>query len=651
MEIQGKKQELRAAEEPRADSMSNAGGMISKTKEGVPQWSGEASSFTEYEEQCLLYEQSVEYHKRYMVGPRLISELQGPARRLVVGKKADWVSFPGGVQVLLNALRASLGKPQVSEMADYLTKYFRQTRRKAQESMADYITRKCEVYLRAQQALRRVLPQHLKAGRSSAGNLGAGLGPSQWSRRTSVESAELGSQAAAPVAETTGDNTTETETEVTQDGNQSQWGDWQWNQWSYWQRGWYGYQTSWNTDWWSQSQRPYEDSKDDEPVVEILPDFVQGWYLLFDASLNTTERNLIHTAVQGDYSLQRIAQELRSQWDDNNIRQRDSRHQTSYLGEAEDEIEDDDFGLQEGYTAEHLSEEGQALVAEAEEEAQSALAALHQAKRTLREAREKQHQVRMSRQYFKSPGSNRPGSSSAGPKPGKPTSWSQSRPKDDSKMICLKCNKMGQRAANCPQRDQQAQHTDEQVESAPFICYGEMALSANSLEQNDEPMMTTQEAMKQGWCVVDGGATRTLGSLVAVQNVLDKNVEATGHTKLLKVDTGRKPIFSFGNSSENQCMSTIELGVQAGTKEGKLTVHTLDAGSGPILLSVASLRALGAIVDFSSDLMVFTKLDPQRIVQARRSQSGHQLLPLCGNMFENSFQATRPISSLKDYLP
>ena len=584
--------------------MSSAGGVISKTKEGVPQWSGEASTFTEYEEQCLLYEQSVEYHKRYMVGPRLISELQGPAKRLVVGKKADWVSFPGGVQVLLNALRASLGKPQVSEMADYLTKYFRQTRRKAQESMADYITRKCEVYLRAQQALRRVLPQHLKASNQSAGSVGSGLGPSYWSRRTSVESAETGSQAAAPIAEAPGDNTAETETEATQDGNQSQWGDWQWNQWSYWQRGWYGYQTGWNTDWWSQSKRYHEDSKEDEPVMEILPDFVQGWYLLFDASLNTTERNLIHTAVQGDYSLQRIAQELRSQWDDNNIRQRDSRHQTSYLGEAEDEIEEDDFGLQEGYTAENLSEEGQALVAEAEEEVQSALAALHQAKRTLREAREKQHQVRMSRQYFKAPGSSRPGGSSAAPKPGKPTSWSQSRPKDDSKMICLKCNKMGHRAANCPQRDQQAQHTDEQVESAPFICYGEMALSANSLEKDDEPMMTTQEAMKQGWCVVDGGATRTLGSLVAVQNVLDKNVEETGHTKLIKVDTERKPIFSFGNSSENQCMSTVELGVQARTKEGKLTVHTLDAGSGPILLSVASLRALGAIVDFSSDLMV-----------------------------------------------
>ena len=638
--------------EPRAESMSSSGGMISKTKEGVPQWSGEASSFTEYEEQCLLYEQSVEYHKRYMVGPRLISELQGPARRLVVGKKADWVSFPGGVQVLLNALRASLGKPQVSEMADYLTKYFRQTRRKAQESMADYITRKCEVYLRAQQALRRVLPQHQKGSSTGSVTGNSGLGTYHWSRRTSVESTETGPQAATPVAEATGETTPEAEGESNQGGGQNQRGDWQWNQWSAWNGGWYGYQSGWNYDWWShgRSYGSYPKPEEEEAVVEILPDFVQGWYLLFDASLNTTERNLIHTAVQGDYSLQRIAQELRSQWDDNNIRQRDSRHQTSYMGEAEDELYEEDYEFQEGFNAEHLSEEGQALVAEAEEEAQTALAALHQAKRTLREAREKQHQVRMSRQYFKT-GPNRASAAGASSTSTRTSSWNSGRPKDDSKMVCLKCSKIGHRAANCPQREQQAQHTDEQMESAPFICYGEMALSANHLEHATDEMMTTQEAMKKGWCVVDGGATRTLGSLVAVQNVIDRNAAETGDPKILKVDTERRPIFSFGNSSENQCMSTIELGVQAGAKEGKLTVHTLDTGSGPILLSVASLRSLGAIVDFSSDLMVFKNLDPRRVIQARRSQSGHQLLPLCGDMFKHSFQATRPILSLKDYLP
>ena len=79
-------------------------------------------------------------------------------------------------------------------------------------------------------------------------------------------------------------------------------------------------------------------------------------------------------------------------------------------------------------------------------------------------------------------------------------------------------------------------------------------------------MMTTQEAMRKGWCVIDGGATRTLGSMVALQSVVDCNTAQTGQTKVLKVDTDRRPTFSFGNSSENTCVSTVELGVQAGKK-------------------------------------------------------------------------------------
>ncbi|CAE7330254.1 unnamed protein product, partial [Symbiodinium sp. KB8] len=332
-----------------ADGMSTTGGAVTKTKDGVPQWSGEAQSFTEYEEQCLLYEQSVEYYKRYMVAPRLISELQGPAKRLVIGKKPDWVSFPGGVQVLLNTLRASLGKPQVSEMADYLTKYFRQTRRKSQESMSDYITRKCEVYLRAQQALKRAYLYYLF-------------------NQTSVESNEGGAQAATPVAEASTMEAPAKEEAGSDPGSRSQWSDWQWNTWgSAWTGGWQGYQSYWTNDWWRAGGPGYGNKgiEEDGPT-EILPDFVQGWYLLFDASLSTTERNLIHTAVQGDYSLQRIAQELRAQWDDNNIRQRDNRHQTSYLGEDDEPGYEEEAETMEGFAAEHLTEEGQALVAEAE---------------------------------------------------------------------------------------------------------------------------------------------------------------------------------------------------------------------------------------------------------------------------------------------
>ena len=48
-------------------------------------------------------------------------------------------------------------------------------------------------------------------------------------------------------------------------------------------------------------------------------------------------------------------------------------------------------------------------------------------------------------------------------------------------------------------------------------------------------------------------------------------------------------------------MSTASLEVQADGKPGQVQVHALDAGAGPVLFSIESLRALGAIIDFSED--------------------------------------------------
>ena len=218
-------------------------------------------------------------------------------------------------------------------------------------------------------------------------------------------------------------------------------------------------------------------------------------------------------------------------------------------------------------------------------------------------------------------------------------------------MTCLKCGKVGHRAANCPTKtasSAQAQMAEgNDLEHAPFICYCEQALSAT----DEQAFMTTQEAVRHGWAVVDGGATKTLGSITAVQNILDKNQRDQGQTRLLSVDTQHQPLFSFGNSSENRCSSTIALGIQAAEKQGKLQIHTLDTGSGPVLLSVATLRSLGAIIDFQEDLICFRSVDAHRIIQARRSQSGHQLLPLRGNLCENSVMAKCAIPSLKDFLP
>ena len=60
--------------------------------DGVPIWSGEAASFEEYVENCLLYEQTVVREKRYLCGPRIAAELRSPARRVLIGRAADWLS-------------------------------------------------------------------------------------------------------------------------------------------------------------------------------------------------------------------------------------------------------------------------------------------------------------------------------------------------------------------------------------------------------------------------------------------------------------------------------------------------------------------------------------------------------------------------------
>ena len=109
-------------------------------------------------------------------------------------------------------------------------------------------------------------------------------------------------------------------------------------------------------------------------------------------------------------------------------------------------------------------------------------------------------------------------------------------------------------------------------------------------------------------------------------------------------------MFSFGNSTEDRCLSTARLGVSANGAPGKISVHTLDNGQSPILLSIETLRRLGALIDFSSDHVVFRSLDPRRIVKLGRSRTGHQLLPLTNDWLRNAHLAEADVPGLAAYL-
>ena len=98
---------------------------MAKNKDGVPIWAGDLSTFEEYVEACLMYEQTVMREKRCLCGPRCASELRASARRILLGKPANWLSHSNGVGVLIAALGEERGHPKVPEMSELLLKYFK----------------------------------------------------------------------------------------------------------------------------------------------------------------------------------------------------------------------------------------------------------------------------------------------------------------------------------------------------------------------------------------------------------------------------------------------------------------------------------------------------------------------------------------------
>lgn len=127
-------------------------------------------------------------------------------------------------------------------------------------------------------------------------------------------------------------------------------------------------------------------------------------------------------------------------------------------------------------------------------------------------------------------------------------------------------------------------------------------------------------------------------------------MEKRGHHGIDSVDLSDKPVFGFGNSSKDQCVSTAGLNIAANGVPGQVRVHALDRGEGPILFSIDSLRSLGAIIDFEADLAVFRRISDQKVIPLERSNTGHQLLPLTEDLFHNAVEVTRSVPSLRDYI-
>ena len=94
---------------------------------------------------------------RYLCGPRLASELTGPARASIANKKAQWLSTPDGVHRLLKHLQGAISEPVLPEVGNTLRAYFKHLRRRKGETMTSFCVRHREEYERVCRALSRMV--------------------------------------------------------------------------------------------------------------------------------------------------------------------------------------------------------------------------------------------------------------------------------------------------------------------------------------------------------------------------------------------------------------------------------------------------------------------------------------------------------------
>eukprot|EP00435_Cladocopium_sp_Y103_P052136 s512_g16.t1 len=130
---------------------------------------------------------------------------------------------------------------------------------------------------------------------------------------------------------------------------------------------------------------------------------------------------------------------------------------------------------------------------------------------------------------------------------------------------------------------------------------------------------------------------------------MEVNEKKYGETRVKEVNVDDQPTFGFGNSSRDTCVSTTKMRISANQQPGLLKIHALDKGQGPILISVDTLRSLGAVIDFENDLAVFRNLDKNKVIPLERSASGHQLISLSDDLYRNARNCNSPVPSLAEF--
>ena len=135
-----------------------------------------------------------------------------------------------------------------------------------------------------------------------------------------------------------------------------------------------------------------------------------------------------------------------------------------------------------------------------------------------------------------------------------------------------------------------------------------------------------------GFGVLGLGATETVGSLEAIEKVLQRRLQRGQHPPgehdEVRVMPEANKMFRFGNGQVKQSESYLLLPQHVGSKKVLLGIYTLMAEKVPILIGMRTLTKLGAIVDVTGGWLVLTNVDAKIKIPLQKSAAGHLLVDL-----------------------
>ena len=603
------------------------------TKDGVPIFDGAPELFVSYQRAALNYCETVEWKKRGLVGPRLQAALEGSAKLAVEHMAPGWVSHEKGASQLLAYLKKQVRALTLAEAGRTMSRFFYGIKRRKGEGMAAWIVRHDEALLEAKRTLAEAIheygPKKLKVPTATATSWRPGPRSRPPSGASEVGTApEVEDGASTGQGGVEGNDIDVPEEESTGEHDEVMaWEDpwWTWSTWSSWQ--WRGSDSgSWAWDKWSQPDSQGRASWDASEAASV------AWLLLQRSGLEASDRSVVVANLKNRFTTERVKEALKLTWPDEELRRHDASRPSALFSVDEAAMMADDADMEPGETPEWDDPEDHYAYQALEDEAQEAYAALHDARRTLRDAREKQAMMRRNRHFY----------------PGKGSGKHRSSPPDRPPPKCFKCGGPHFRR-DCPQ--QGAATNQDQGVHLVFIAkeenaalnspegaaepewHEEAALTAEHLEQSAH--VTLEQAIQEGKAIIDGGATSSLGSEEAIQQIANLNWQRAGEDGI-EIIPDEQPSFRFGNNGRHACMATALLKLPLGAKHGKMKIHLHDIPKQPVLLSVKGLRSLGAVIDFERNEAIFKNVDASRIVSLETTESGHQLFPLTEDVLQDS---------------